>query len=269
VTGPLVIAHRGASDEVPEHTRAAYERALRDGADGLEADVRLTADGHLVCVHDRRVDRTSDGNGVLSTMTLNELEGLDFGSWRVEGMDELPDEVVDGGPARVLTLERLLDLALRAGRPVHLLVETKHPTRYAGYVEQRLAEVLRTYGLDGSDAAASHQVSVTLMTFSEVALMRMRRLTPALPLVFLMERVPIRFRAGQLPRGVDVAGPGVHIVRDHPHYVSRVHGQGHRVFVWTVDDAADVALVAQMGVDAIITNRPRAVLRQLAATPPA
>ena len=55
---PFVVAHRGASADLPEHTRAAYERALEEGADAVECDVRLTRDGHLVCVHDRKLDRT-------------------------------------------------------------------------------------------------------------------------------------------------------------------------------------------------------------------
>ncbi len=78
---PLVVAHRGASADLAEHTLAAYELALRHGADALECDVRLTRDGHLVCVHDRRVDRTSTGRGVVSEMTLQGLTELDFASW--------------------------------------------------------------------------------------------------------------------------------------------------------------------------------------------
>ena len=74
-----VVAHRGASVDLAEHTLAAYRRALEVGADALECDVRLTADGHLVCVHDRRVDRTSNGSGLVSTLELAELADLDFG----------------------------------------------------------------------------------------------------------------------------------------------------------------------------------------------
>ncbi|WP_301182441.1 glycerophosphodiester phosphodiesterase family protein, partial [Nocardia farcinica] len=66
---PFVVAHRGASGTRPEHTLAAYEQALEEGADGVECDVRLTRDGHLVCVHDRTVDRTSSGTGLVSEMT--------------------------------------------------------------------------------------------------------------------------------------------------------------------------------------------------------
>lgn len=68
-----VIAHRGASADVPEHTLAAYRKAIEDGADGLECDVRLTSDGHLVCVHDRRVNRTSNGRGAVSALELADL----------------------------------------------------------------------------------------------------------------------------------------------------------------------------------------------------
>src|SRR5436853_6106797 len=102
---PSVVAHRGASDVSPEHTLAAYSRAIESGADGLECDVRLTADGHLVCVHDRRVDRTSDGRGPVSTLELTELQGLDWGSWKaLEGQAAAPDSEVP-------------DLVERAGRP--------------------------------------------------------------------------------------------------------------------------------------------------------
>src|ERR1700754_2721585 len=78
---PYVVAHRGASAERPEHTVAAYELALREGADGVECDVRLTRDGHLVCVHDRRVDRTSNGTGLVSELTLAQLREFDYGAW--------------------------------------------------------------------------------------------------------------------------------------------------------------------------------------------
>lgn len=254
---PLVIAHRGASEHLPEHTLAAYVQAIDDGADGLEADVRLTADGHLVCVHDRRIDRTTNGEGVLSTLELADLESLDFGSWQqATGAVELPDQV-SADHSQVLTLERLLELVVDSPGHVQLMVETKHPTRYAGLVERRLVEMLRRFGLDGW--VPIDEAQVTVMSFSEVALRRVRRLTPGVPLVMLMERVPVAYRSGMLPKGVRVSGPGLPVVKAHPRYARRVQDAGSRVFVWTVDDPADVELVCDMGVDAIITNRPREV----------
>lgn len=258
----MVIAHRGASDEVPEHTLAAYLKAIDDGADGLEADVRLTADGHLVCVHDRTVDRTSNGAGVLSTLELADLRSLDFGSWQhTQDPVEAPDQVAPD-QFEVLTLERLLELVVDTPHPVKLMVETKHPTRYAGLVERTLVELLRRFGLDGWVPA--DEATVTVMSFSELALRRVRRLAPGVPLVLLMDRVPMAYRNGTLPKGVDIAGPALSVVKTHPRYVKRVQRAGSRVFVWTADDPDDVALLCRLGVDAIITNRPgdvRAVVR--------
>jgi glycerophosphoryl diester phosphodiesterase len=261
-----VIAHRGASDAIPEHTLAAYRQAIDDGADALEADVRLTADGHLVCVHDRRVERTSNGRGVLSTLELADLQQLDFGSWK-DGDEEAPDRLgVDNGERHgVLTLERLLALVSDSERKVGLAIETKHPTRYAGLVEQRLVDMLRRFNLAG--APSDHRPSVHVMSFSELALRRMRRLAPMLPLVLLMERVPFHYRGGLLPTGFHIAGPSIEIVRRHPGYVRRLHEHNRPCFVWTVDEPDDVDAAVAAGVDAIITNRPAAVLAQLGRSP--
>jgi glycerophosphoryl diester phosphodiesterase len=136
-----VVAHRGASEDAAEHTLAAYRSAVDQGADALECDVRLTRDGHLVCVHDRRIDRTSNGRGVLSTLELADLAELDFASWRdalTSGDHELPDSDRSG----ILTLARLLDYVAGCARPIQLAIETKHPTRYAGLVERRLVSLL-------------------------------------------------------------------------------------------------------------------------------
>ncbi|TAK70397.1 MAG: glycerophosphodiester phosphodiesterase [Actinomycetota bacterium] len=255
---PEIVAHRGASLDAPEHTLAAYEQAIADGADALECDVRLTADGHLVCVHDRRVHRVSDGRGPVSTQTLDELRRLAFTARRAGSAGPV---VLDEERHRVLTLDGLLSLIVDAPRPVRLAVETKHPTRYAGYVEQAVVHALARYGLarpprDGSSA-------VRLMSFSEVALRRLRLLAPGIPRVFLMLRVPIRFRAGELPYGARIAGPSIEVIRKHPHFVQRVQAQGNAVHVWTVDTPADLALCVELGVDAVITNRPRQLREEL------
>jgi glycerophosphoryl diester phosphodiesterase len=81
--------------------------------------------------------------------------------------------------------------------------------------------------------------------------------------VFLMERVPLRFRDGTLPGVVRIAGPSIEIVRAHPRFVGRLKRAGHQVHVWTVDHDADVDLCLELGVDAIITNRPHSVLRRV------
>ncbi|MFF2504415.1 glycerophosphodiester phosphodiesterase [Streptomyces sp. NPDC058067] len=263
-----VVAHRGASDEAPEHTLAAYRRAIEDGADALECDVRLTADGHLVCVHDRRVNRTSNGRGAVSALELADLAALDFGSWKNSEAGrtsaEGPDwEASAGEDTSVLTLERLLELVHDAGRPVELAIETKHPTRWAGQVEDRLLVLLKRFGLDSPSGAPGEPSPVRVMSFSARSLYRIQAAAPTLPTVYLMQFVSPRHRDGRLPRGVTIAGPGVRIVRGHPGYVEKLKRAGHQVHVWTVNEPEDVDLCVGLGVDAIITNRPRAVLRQL------
>jgi glycerophosphoryl diester phosphodiesterase len=270
---PLVIAHRGASAHRAEHTLAAYQLAIDQGADGLECDVRLTADGHLVCVHDRRIDRTSDGRGVVSTKTLADLEQHDFGSWAADQGGRSTrrlrrdrrlaarrrrswpgEDVVTDAAGAVLTFATLLDLVTSSPRPVMLAIETKHPTRYAGWVEQAVVAQLRRYGL--ANPARHGPYPVQLMSFSAAAVRRFRTLAPGIPRVFLMDRVPLRMRSGDLPFGAGIAGVDIETLRIHPGYAAKVQRLGGQVNVWTVDAPEDVQLCLELGADAIITNRP-------------
>ncbi|PLW71182.1 glycerophosphodiester phosphodiesterase [Streptomyces sp. SCUT-3] len=260
-----VVAHRGASADVAEHTLAAYRKAVEDGADALECDVRLTADGHLVCVHDRRVNRTSNGRGAVAGLELAQLASLDFGSWKASALsegDEVPDWLTDPvARTSVLTLERLLELVADTDRRVELAVETKHPTRWAGQVEARLVELLRRFGMDRNRAGEPSPVRV--MSFSPRSLRRVRLAAPDLETVLLMQYVSPRLRDGRLHGMAGIAGPSIRILRSHPDFVPRLRRAGHEVHVWTVDDPADVELCVELGVDAIITNRPGPVLSQL------
>ncbi|MEU2658348.1 glycerophosphodiester phosphodiesterase [Streptomyces sp. NPDC007325] len=266
--GPVqVVAHRGASEDAPEHTLAAYVKAIEDGADALECDVRLTADGHLVCVHDRRVDRTSNGRGAVSTLELADLAALDFGAWKAFKEDQeagATGESPDWGDPEytsVLTLERLLELVSDAGRRVELAIETKHPTRWAGQVEDRLLALLKRFGLHAP--VAPEESPVRVMSFSARSLQRIATAAPTLPTVSLAQFVTPRLRDGRLPAGARVAGPSIRIVRHHPAVILRLQKAGHQVHVWTVDDPEDVELCLRLGVDAIITNRPKQVLAHL------
>jgi glycerophosphoryl diester phosphodiesterase len=225
-----------------------------------------------VCIHDGRLNRVSNGTGRVSRHVLAELDELDFGSWHPgpaepEAAEPEPAAAVPlaGAPAdprtRVLTLEKLLDAAVGAGRPLQLLIETKHPTRYGAEVEDRLVAMLRWYGLDKPDENTA--VRVTVMSFSELAMRRMHPLAPDLDRVLLTEFVRPDRREGRLPIGVNIAGPGVRVVRANPGLVATWHRRGHRVFVWTVNEPRDVDLMVELGVDAIITDRPRMVLDRI------
>lgn len=267
-----MIAHRGASGSYPEHTAAAYLQAIADGADGLECDVRLTADGVIVCMHDRRIDRTSASKGVLSAKTYSELAREDYASWKqasARASDAAVDSAVDAdawfdavdadetpsSTAGLLRLDQLIDIALGAGRELILSIETKHPVRFAGLIEDRTVALLRRRGLLAPDSP----VQPNVMSFSETALRRIRESEPGLPTVLLMDRIPVRCRSGWLPGGARIAGLDIAILRTEPEYVARFRSAGSAVHAWVVDSPADVALCLQLGVEAIITNRPEAV----------
>jgi glycerophosphoryl diester phosphodiesterase len=255
---PQVVAHRGSSKANAEHTLGAYVAALDEGAEALECDVRLTADGHLVCVHDRRTDRTSSSSGVVSTMELAELEELDFASWKNPWSD-LDDEAPEIDPEKrsVLTLKRLLDAVSDYDRPIEFAIETKHPTRYAGLVERRVVELLDTYGWAGKASPAR------VMSFSYVALNRVKKLAPELDVVMLVDRL----YAWQLTKnlvGSDwIAGPGIDLLRENPRFARKVRDSGRPVHVWTVNSPSDIDLCLDLGVDAIITDTPALALRHL------
>ena len=255
---PQVVAHRGASSTLAEHTLAAYVTALDQGADALECDVRLTADGHLVCVHDRDLRRTAASRRIVSTMELAQLEELDFASWKnpwADLDDEAPD--VDPDSGRVLTLRRLLEMVRDYSRPIEVAIETKHPTRYAGLVERRLVELLDDFGWTGPGSP------VRVMSFSWVALRRIRRRTPYLPLVFLMERPTQWLRSRPVAEPDWIAGPGMDLVREHPELVRRLRAADVRVHVWVVDEPADIDLCLDLGVEALITDQPGRTLAYL------
>lgn len=260
---PAVVAHRGASAHRAEHTVAAYALAIEQGADGLECDVRLSRDGHLVCVHDRRIDRTSTGRGVVSTLTLERLSELDYGSWNPvmpEHADDLVLRPPEDAERGVLTLESLLEL-VKEHPGVKLFVETKHPVRYGGLVEAKLVAMLRRYGL--ARPKSKEESPVVMMSFSSRAVRRVRGHTDTLPTVLLLENLSVARWDGTLPMYADYAGPGVHILRTDPEYVDRARSFGHGTYVWTVDDPADVTLCAKLGVRYLATNSPASTLRQL------
>ena len=247
---PRVFAHRGSSVKHAEHTLEAYLHAIDEGADGLECDVRLTRDRKLVCVHDSKVDRTSDGKGRVSLYTLEELNRLNFSAKHLDSAD-----------GRVLTLEHLLSVAVDAGRPIELLIETKHPSRYGAEVEDAVIALLRRFGLE--HPKPDDPVRAAVMSFSPTAVRRIRHSLPDVPTVMLIEFPTLTGRTGWLPFGSTIGGPGVRVLRSFPDLANRLHRRGHRVFVWTVNTPEDLQLVLALQADGIITDKPGFVLEEL------
>ncbi|OUS90589.1 glycerophosphodiester phosphodiesterase family protein [Rhodococcus sp. NCIMB 12038] len=248
--GPLVVAHRGASAAMPEHTLAAYELALEEGADGLECDVRLTRDGHLVCVHDRTVDRTSTGTGVVSEMSLEELTEFNYGT--------------EEEPAELLELSALIALTLDwTARPVKLFIETKHPVRFGGLVESKVLAELQRFGI-AAPPSADHSRAV-VMSFSAGAVWRIRRSAPMLPTVLLGESARYLGGGAATTVGATAVGPSVKTLHEHPDIVDKAAAAGRATYCWTVDNRSDVELCRELGVSWVATNHPGRTKKWLAS----
>ena len=259
---PQVVAHRGASFENAEHTLGAYVKALDAGAEGLECDVRLTADGHLVCVHDRDLRRTAARKGLVSNSNLEDLEALDFASWK-NPWAELDDEA----PARdtrldsVLTLRKLLEMVADYDRRVEVAIETKHPTRYGGLVEKRVADLLHTFGWDAPGQGEPSRARV--MSFSYTALQRMERLAPSVRLVQLVDKAQYWQMLRRVMGRDWLLGPGIELLKEHPKLAERMASSAWDLHVWTVNSEPDLRRCQELGVQAVITDRPAYMLELL------
>ncbi|CDO28960.1 alpha/beta hydrolase [Mycolicibacterium porcinum] len=227
-----VVAHRGASHDFPEQTRAAYSEALRQGADALECDVRLTKDGELVLIHDKTVDRTSNGTGRVGDMTLAELQALDYNGHGI------------------LTLDEFIQLAQDADRPVTLFIETKHPAQHGLKIEREVVAALERHGL--TDPGPDQLVKAAVISFYPDALVRVRMAAPNVPTVLLGPSA--RYLAGVV--GATAIGPSIETLRNNPELVGAAAARGLATYCWTVNNEADVQFARDLGVDWVATDHP-------------
>ena len=245
-----VVAHRGASAEYPELTLVAYQRALEQGAEALEVDIRLTADGVPVLLHDPRTSRVGDRDLWVHASSMAELSTLDVGSWHP----------VHRSPEPVLTLRSFLVLA-EAYPQARLFLETKHPVPTGGRVESALLDELRYFGLDRPASYAESRA--IMMSFSVLAVRRFRQLAPAVPVVQLRERRNVLKSWPAEGCGAQLMGPSIGALRARPWLVEYWRSRGLGTYCWTVDDPADLRLCRDLGVDWVGTNVPARALEVL------
>lgn len=228
-----VIGHRGAAALAPENTLAAVDAGLSAGADGVEVDVRATADGALVLMHDPDVARTTDGAGRVDTLTLDELRKL-----RVPTLDEILSHV---------PRERLLILELK-GHPWEAGYDPAEPVAHA------LATALISDG----------QRRVVVSSFNPLALRVVRKNAPDVRTAVLTNA------AFDLASNLAAAVDGGHLECHVPAslvdsaFVGRAHDEGRRVVAWTVNDPDRLRVLAEAGVDGVITDDPAAARSALA-----
>lgn len=232
---PLILGHRGASAYAPQNTIPAFELAIAQGADGVEFDVHLSSDGHAVVIHDFTVDHTTDGTGDVDAMTLDQLKALDagtkfdakFAGTRVPTLDEVFQVVKD----------------MRA-----INVEIKAPTDNIEHV---------VYG-----AIKRHNLAdrVIVSSFNPLILHRMRKAAPEVAIGFLYAP-GYDFSAMMADLPHEARHP-MHPMIDKV-YMQQARFWGYRVNTWTVNDPQRALELAELGVDAIISDNPDLLLRAL------
>ena len=228
----LIYAHRGASADFPELTLAAYEGAVAQGADGFECDVRLTMDEVPVLWHNATMLARAANPGLIAEMTYKE---------------------VSRAYPQILTLDEFLTFAVKSKKGV--LIETKHPVISGNRIEEVVVEKLKaTKGIE--------KIDVSVMSFSWLAIEKMKRLDRTIATTFLMHKNTPWFQAKL--SSAKTIGPGINELREEPIRAQRIKELGRSLNVWTVDDDEDIKLCAKVGVDILITNKPahaREVLR--------
>jgi glycerophosphoryl diester phosphodiesterase len=244
IARPVVIAHRGASAHAPENTLAAFRLALEHGADGVELDAKLSADGHVMVIHDQTVDRTTGGHGRVRELTLAQLKKLDAGSHFDSSFarEQIPtlDEVFVAVGARTLVNLELTNYASPADK-----------------LPDKVADLVIKFGL---------QEHILFSTFHPLTLIRIRRRLPQVPVALLA----IPGGAGGLARGW--LGRLLSPKALHPYYtdvsaktMAAEKRRERMVNAWTVNDPEEMRRLFQMGIDGIITDDPRLARRVLDA----
>jgi len=260
-----VVAHRGASAYAPEHTFAAYDLALEQGADYIEQDLQLTSDGELVVMHDETLDRTARGpadscTGPVRTKTLEQLRQCDVGSWFNEAHPELADPTLV--ELRIPTLREVFE---RYGDDARYYIETKAPDTRPG-MEQALLDLLDESGLTEDRAIRSRRVIV--QSFSAESLQRIHERQQDLPLVLLLRTSGTPIDPSQLDDAAELAiGIGPAAANVDAALVEAAHERCLDVHPYTVDDPATMTALLAAGVDGMFTNVPDVLLAQRSEAP--
>ena len=238
---PIIIAHRGDKTHAPENTLAAFKMAAENGADAIEFDVKLTADGRVIVLHDPTVNRTTNGIGKISHLPFAAVKELDAGAWfsdifRGECIPSL-DEVFE-----------------TVGKRLHFNIElTNYASPFDGLVT-RVVDLVKKHGLQNQMLFSSFLARNLQMT---------RSLLPEVPCGLLC----MRGKLGSWGRTISWRGDYFAL---HPYFtdvnpalVYRVQAARKRVNVWTVNNEGDLKRMIGYGVDAIITDDPVLALRLL------
>jgi glycerophosphoryl diester phosphodiesterase len=232
----LVIAHRGASGHRPENTLPAYELAVEQGADMIEIDLHRTQDGAIVVAHDEELAGIG-GQGEIAEATLAQVRALDAGAG--ESVPTL-DEVLDGFAKRI---------------PFNLELKRGKQAEYPG-LEQATLDAVNQRGL---------LPRMLFSSFYDPVLARLRALSPQARIALLIsQKFPQRAVERAKALGAEALNPEESLVTAE--LVREAHAAGLAVYVFTVDEEAELRRFLDLGVDGIFTNHPdrlRAIVDEL------
>jgi glycerophosphoryl diester phosphodiesterase len=256
--GPVLnIGHRGASAYAPEHTIEAYDLALEQGADYIEIDLQMTADGVLVALHDKTLNRTADApegvperycRGLVSKKTLEQIRMCDVGSWFNEAYPEYANEDYVG-----LQIPTLEEIFLKYGTSVNYYIETKNPDA-APRMENELLRLMEKYKLI---EPAEENWQVLIQSFSAESLMTIHELEPSLPLIQLYWAGSSKAIQGDLDAASAYAvGIGPYKKDVDAALVEAAHERCLAVHPYTVNTEEEMEALIALGVDGMFTNNP-------------
>lgn len=223
---PKIYAHRGASSDFPEHTRAAYEAAIHQGADGFECDVRLTKDSVPILWHDPTMERMAANTGDIAALNFSEIQDR---------------------YSQVMLFTDFLELALTFKKD--LAIETKHPVPTGRKIETIILDELGKYESQITEAG----IEISLMSFSWFAIESLCR-SQDRNTVMLLDGT--KGRILEKRSSAKTLGPSIEMIKERPQIITEAKEAGKRLFIWTVDEASDVEFCAQNGIDIVITNKP-------------
>ena len=250
----LNVGHRGASGLAPEHTFAAYDLALKHGADYIEQDLQQSSDGTLVVIHDTTLDRTARGpaencTGLVSEKTLEQLKSCDMGSWFNQTYPQRARQEYAG--LQIPTLDEVL---ARYRHRTNYYIETKNPDN-ADRMEERLVALLDKYKLL---RGATERWQVLVQSFSPESLLRLQALAPDLPLIALFfgseTSQTIQARLDAVAQYVVGIGPSKNDV--DAALVTAARGRCLDIHPYTVNESEEMRTLIDLGVDGMFTNFP-------------
>ncbi|MBC7998369.1 MAG: glycerophosphodiester phosphodiesterase [Leptolyngbya sp.] len=234
------VAHRGGRFWAPENTLVAFGKSLDIGVDGLELDVQRCASGELVVIHDELVNRTSNGVGLVETITFDELKRLDAGSWWHEEYEDAGETNYKG--EKIPLLQDVLELV--AGR-AWINIELKNtPIEYPG-IEDELIELLSDY---------EHRDKIIVSSFDHKLMYSLKEKNAGLSIALLADALLLNVAQLAEQIGADYWHPCFGSLRQEA--VEEAHEAGLKVNAWTINSPREWTMALDWGIDGVITDNP-------------